>query len=138
MEYQSAEQRRKFTSKFSEVVLQSSTAVLGLAFPRTANEPANTGRTSCSGYSPPVASSKQGSYQRNLENVSQTHTHIILIFQHFSTLLQLSLRISPIQFHTIFRYTTGNEETDLLSSNDLSNDFIRIIKSTIRRFGLGS
>lgn len=62
MEYQSAEQRRKFASEFSEVVVQPSTAILGLAFSGTTNEPANTGRTSCSGYSSPVASSQQGLY----------------------------------------------------------------------------
>lgn len=62
MEYQSAEQRRKFASEFSEVVVQSSTAIFGLAFAGTTNEPANTGRTSCSGYPSSVASSQQGLY----------------------------------------------------------------------------
>lgn len=62
MEYQSVEQRRKFASEFSEVVVQSSTAILGLAFAGTTNEPANTGRTSCSGYPSSVASSQQGLY----------------------------------------------------------------------------
>lgn len=62
MEYQSVEQRRKFASEFSEVVVQSSAAIFGLAFAGTTNEPANTGRTSCSGYPSSVASSQQGLY----------------------------------------------------------------------------
>lgn len=62
MEYQPAEQRRKFASKLGEVVFQPSAAVLGLAFSGTIDESTNTGGTSCSGYSSPVASSKQGLY----------------------------------------------------------------------------
>ncbi|OAD57330.1 hypothetical protein WN48_02256 [Eufriesea mexicana] len=76
MEYQSAEQHRKFASEFSEVVLQSSTAILGLAFSGTAHEPADPGGTSCSGYSSPVASSQQ-EVRNSIKEVTSAIVHYV-------------------------------------------------------------
>lgn len=60
MEYQLAEQCRQFAREFGQVVLQSPAALFGLAFSGATDQPADTGGTSCSGYSSSAAGRKQG------------------------------------------------------------------------------
>lgn len=117
MEYQSAEQRRKFASEFSEVVVQSSTAIFGLAFAGTTNEPANTGRTSCSGYPSSVASSQQGLYSylpalgfffHWIESFNWTYFKIVIIYCANNVIYQLDFLVRKfdlgglIDLHLLF------------------------------------
>jgi hypothetical protein len=85
MEYQLAEQRRQFTREFGQVVLQSSAALLGLAFSGATGQPADTSGTSRSGYSSPAARRKQGKCARqgkkkNNPSLFSIHFWIICYF----------------------------------------------------------
>jgi len=84
MEYQLAEQRRQFAREFGQIVLQSSAALLGLAVSGATDQPANTGGTSCSGYSSPAASRKQGKYAPRKKNTPFHSTHSLILLSFWS------------------------------------------------------
>jgi len=84
MEYQLAEQRRQFAREFGQIVLQSPATLLGLAFSGATDQPANTGGTSCSGYSSPAAGRKQGKCTAKKKNNPFLFNHSLILLSFWS------------------------------------------------------
>jgi len=113
MEYQLAEQRRQFAREFGQIVLQSPAALLGLAVSGTTDQSANTGGTSCSGYSSPVAGRKQGKCMARKKNnpfqpIPWFFCHfdliIFIIFFVYQDLISEQIKILPLFIHHLTQF----------------------------------